>query len=501
MKFIARGLAFLNSLPERVYAKCMTTPDGRWIAVFSAAWKEALGWHAYLLRFRIKHLLRWLFHRPPNTKRPVRIAFVIPWYGRTISGGAEAEAYGLIHALRRYAPDLQVEVLTTTLKEFAADWNSPVHEEGVHVEEGIPVHRFHPSCPDRELFHLINGEYLMHGGTEALWDERQQRAISPLPGSWAEIYFLRRMVMSAGLLAYMDRHHEAYDAFVLMPYLFAPTALGTVVAGRKAMVIPCLHDERYAYMTVFGNVFKRAGAVLCHVRSEAALFKKLYPQAPEPVLIGEQVNTEAQQGDPERFRATYQISGPFILYAGRQVIGKNLPLLVTYFKAFQTRHPEWADLKLVLIGKGDLDYTDEPGIVSLGFIPADDKMDAYAAATACAMLSINESFSIVIMEAWLQKTPVLVSADCAVTRDHVADSDGGYAVSDESSFAHALSALLSDHKHRDQMGSKGRAYVLEHYTAEKVTQHFCEALSTLTKRACGPAYRLTPEPRSSTLPE
>ena len=44
---------------------------------------------------------------------------------------------------------------------------------------------------------------------------------------------------------------------------------------------------------------------------------------------------------------------------------------------------------------------------------------------------------------WLQQRPVLVHDDCAVTREHVVRSQGGWTFSDFESFAAALSARAS----------------------------------------------------------
>lgn len=416
--------------------------------------------------------------RPSTTPGPharPRIAFVLTWYGKDIAGGAESAAYGLIQSLRQYEPGMDVEVLATTLKEFPADWNQPYHREGMALEDGVVVRRFHPLRIGRTFFHFLNSRYLMTGGVQALWDHKKRRRVSPIP-AWAEAYFLKRMVVSPHLIQYIAQHRAHYDAFIFMPYMFANTVLGSIAAGSKAAVIPCLHDERYAYMNVYEQAFAQAGAILCNVRSEAALIRKLYPKVPDPQMIGIQVDADVPAGDPERFRAKYGIRGPFVLYAGRMIVGKNLPLLVEYFQTFRTLHPAYAHVQLVLIGKGDLDFTLEPGVRTLGFVSPADKADAYAAATCLGMLSTNESFSIVMMESWLQKTPVIVSGDCEVTYDHVIDSGGGFAVKSPETFASSLLSLLQDPDQRDKMGSKGRTYVLANYTPEQVTRRFKAAL-------------------------
>lgn len=443
-----------------------------WTLILFAGMCDAL--RIVLLDRTCRRLHRYPVPPVPGGRKTRRIAFVIPWYGKDIGGGAEAEARGLIHALKCREPDLQIDVLTTTLKEFAADWNTPFHAPGASEDDGIRVHRFHTSRPDRRLFHLLNGNYLMQGAGPCPRDPR----CSPVH-RFAEAYFLRRMIHSASLLDFMVEHRADYDAFVLIPYMFSLTVEGCMVAGPKAMLIPCLHDERYAYMHIYRNAFAHIGAALCHVRSEAVLFSRLYPAGPPPALIGEQVDVTVALGNADRFREKFGIKAPFVLYAGRQVEGKNLPLMVAYFNRFRAAHPEWSDLQFVLIGKGDLDYTGTAGIRSLGFVSVEDKIDAYRAALGLVMLSRNESFSIVLMEAWLQETPVVVSADCAVTSDHVHDSGGGYAVGSPEEFDAALSELLSVPGRCRHLGGLGRDYVLANFTPEKVTARFLDELNRL----------------------
>ncbi|PJF23695.1 MAG: glycosyl transferase, partial [Phototrophicales bacterium] len=103
-----------------------------------------------------------------------------------------------------------------------------------------------------------------------------------------------------------------------------------------------------------------------------------------------------------------------------------VPLLIEYFMRYKAERP--GPLTLALSGTGSIPLPSRDDIVGLGMLPRDALTDAYASAVALCQLSLNESFSLVLMESWLQSRPVIVHADCAVTRGHVERSGGGYAI-------------------------------------------------------------------------
>ena len=97
------------------------------------------------------------------------------------------------------------------------------------------------------------------------------------------------------------------------------------------------------------------------------------------MVLGCGVNTEFST-NADRFRKKYGLYEPFILYAGRSDFGKNTTLLVDYFQRFRQTYEK--PLKLVRIGPGKLAQgQDDANILDLGFVPLQDKYDAFAAAT------------------------------------------------------------------------------------------------------------------------
>ena len=69
-----------------------------------------------------------------------KIGFVVPWYGEKISGGAESETRDLVKNL--HAKGIEVEILTTCVKQFTSDWNKNHYKPGNYLENGITVKRF-----------------------------------------------------------------------------------------------------------------------------------------------------------------------------------------------------------------------------------------------------------------------------------------------------------------------------------------------------------------------
>ena len=161
-----------------------------------------------------------------------------------------------------------------------------------------------------------------------------------------------------------------------------------------------------------------------------------------------------------------------MLYAGRKAAEKNVDTLVQYFSLYKDRNAN--DLKLVLVGPAEipLPATAKDHIIDLGFVPLEDKNDAYSAATVFCQPSVNESFSIVMMEAWLSGTPCLAHGQCAVTREHTMGSGGGLLFENYSDFEGCLNHFLENDALRARMAQSGRDYVLAHFTWDHIIERW-----------------------------
>lgn len=456
------------------------------------------------------------------------IAFVCPWYGDDIPGGAEAALRSITSHL--HESGLMVEILTTTVKEFTADWNIDYYKEGVTVNSfGVTVRRFKVRRRDVKAFDAVN--YKLINGICISRDE--------------EDIFNREMINSPSLYEYIGKHKEEYQCFVYIPYLFGTTYNGVAVCPAKSVLIPCFHDEGYAHMNTFAEMYSKAAGMLFNAQPELDLAKTLMDiSGVRTEVMGLGLDTDITS-DADRFRKKYNIDGPFIIYAGRKDSGKNVDTLLEYFSKYKKYsaqrinvygvfdsdyiaqklrnepEPSYVDdmdykehmnadgrydneniigievadakaddnyyvffpkysnekqLKLVLIGGGSIDIPEDikEDVIDLGFVDIQDKYDACAAAALLCQPSKNESFSYVIMESWLCGRPVLVHEGCDVTRHFVKDSNGGLYFRNYFEFQEAVNFILHNPDVADKMADNGNCYVKEHFAWDVITKKYTE---------------------------
>ena len=176
------------------------------------------------------------------------------------------------------------------------------------------------------------------------------------------------------------------------------------------------------------------------------------------------------------YRAKHNLVEPYVVYVGRRDVTKNTPLLLEYFARFKQAHG--GDLRLVMIGTGLLpaDVKKRADILDLGFVTDQTKMDALSGALCLCNPSVNESFSLQMMESWAARRPVLVHADCAVTVSHSRASHGGLWFKDYAEFEGALRWFLTHPAEATTMGEQGHAYVRQNFEWDRIVKKYVEII-------------------------
>lgn len=376
----------------------------------------------------------------------LRLALVVPRFGEQISGGAELHGRWL--AERLALAGHEVDVLTTCAVDHRT-WRNEL-PPGVESYKGMKVKRFPISDRDLgihgELDRAISSGFRLSPEEELLW--------------------LRHGASSVAMEEELRSVGESYDAVLALPYLFGTTYFAYSACPSRAVIIPCLHDESFAYMRFVGEMLSGTRGLLFNTGAEAALAGEIVPSlAPWGIVA---VGFDPSEAAPRR-RGRVRLPQPSIVYVGRRESGKNTPLLIDYFVRYRRRRSN--PLYLAFAGAGD----PIPARTDIIEIKRNWKLppyDVFSAATISCQPSINESLSIVLLQSWLTERPALVHGACAVTKEHCERSNGGLWFTSYAEFEEVLDRLLGSRELRQALGRNGRSYVENEYSWDAVVDRF-----------------------------
>lgn len=379
----------------------------------------------------------------------MNIAFVSP---RFPEGGVVGGAETLLRQLARHCvlAGHRVQFLTTCARDHHT-WRNEI-PPGEKEIDGIRV-RYFPVDESRNVEEFLRIQASISRGHKVS-DADQLR--------WME-----NSVNSPALIAALRAEAPGLDAVLTGPYLFGLVWNVTLAVPDKTFLVPCLHDEGFAWQPIVREMFTRCRGLLFNSEPERLLARRLYRQefaGSEVVGMG----LDAFTADGDAFARARGIARPYLLYSGRREPLKGTPLLVDYLRVFHQRTGR--DIRLVMTGSGTVEVPDDfrDRVVDCGFVSEQDKRDAMAGALAFAHPSTLESFGIVLMEAWLAGTPALVHAAGEVLRHQCEQSGGGLWFRHYPDFEACLLRLLDDEPLRRALGAAGRDFVLREYSWEAV---------------------------------
>jgi glycosyltransferase involved in cell wall biosynthesis len=385
----------------------------------------------------------------------VRILWVVPRFVPDIVGGAERLTGGLARLGARMG--WSVEIATTCAVDHET-WADAL-PAGASMEDGVRVCRFPVAARDRRRFDVLH------------------QSVATRRASYAdELEWLSQGAWSPELCRYLDDAAADHDLLVFSPYLFGTTLWGAQVHPRRSALMPCLHDEAYAYLTTVRRVVGAVRGCLFNSPAERRLSARLYGTGAGDV-VG--MPFDAPGPPPVTQFAEARNLGPYLLYAGRLEEGKRVQVAVAHAVRYARERPNAP--RLVLMGRGGYRPPPEAAgvVVEVGFVSEEEKRAVYREAVAVVNPSHLESLSLVLMEGWLEGTPALVAGGSAVMREHCAASGGGIVFSTYRDFRAGVDALLADPDRRARMGARGRAYVLEAYGAEAVGERLRRVVERL----------------------
>jgi glycosyltransferase involved in cell wall biosynthesis len=394
----------------------------------------------------------------------MKVAFVTPRYGPQVMGGAETAARQLAEHLLAET-GWEAEAYSTCALD-PHTWADEL-EPGTSEINGVPVHRFasvHGRLPE---FYGLDGRLRL----------APQRASRDEGRRWVDYNGPVSPDLIDAVIA------ADADVVAFYPYLYHPTVGAIGKVRVPAVLHPAAHDEPALYLPVFRGTFGDADAFCFHTAAERLLVERTYPVAEKPqIVLGLGVGESAGAGRPGG-----DVLGlgdrPYIVSVGRVDEHKGSKMLAAYFAEYKERHP--GPLALALVGPISVELEPHPDIVITGAVDEADKWDIVRGAQAAVSPSALESFSLVVLEAWVDRVPVVVNGACGPTREHCERSGGGLWFTSYREFEGALDRLLGDPVLRTTLGEAGRAYVDRFYQWPVLIERYAEFLTSVVARGRG----------------
>ena len=307
--------------------------------------------------------------------------------------------------------------------------------------------------------------------------------------SWRQ---LKKLVAQADIVHLMG-HWSILNVLISIlarqsrtPYVVCPA--GELLLFGRSRWLKCLFNRIIGY-----RIIRNAAGWIAVTPDEIPVFADYGVKRDRITVIPNGVNeAEFNADEGVEFSIRYGLDGaPFILFMGRLNVIKGPDLLLEAFNFIAHKFPK---LHLVFAGPdGGMLFvlkkiSQKHGLSErvhfIGHISGSDKVNAYRAASLLVIPSRQEAMSIVVLEAGIVGTPVLLTTCCGF--DEVAMVGGGSVVeATVSGLAQGLDTLLSDPVSLRIMGERLQVYVKQRFTWKNIRELFQAMYLRILTRSSG----------------
>lgn len=321
-------------------------------------------------------------------------------------------------------------------------------------------------------------------------------SVVALPSLWKRFYLpmlsqhlIKKLVSGADVVNLMS-HWTLINALVYRavkklskPYTVCPA--GTLPIFGRSRVLKELYNH-----LIGGEIILNANGCIAISPNEIGQFKSYDVQPGRVTVIPNGINPDDfSESDGEKFRARHGIGGaPLILFLGRLNIIKGPDMLLDAFcRCSQDERMKTYHLVFAGPDGGMLDelrqMVEASGVINrihfTGHIGGSEKSEAYRAADFLVIPSRQEAMSIVVLEAGITGTPVLITDQCGF--DDVAEVAGGMVVAASiEGLQEGLLSMTSDPEKLKIMGQNLREFTREHFLWDHIVTRYLELFSRIT---------------------
>lgn len=384
-----------------------------------------------------------------------RVGIVVQRYGIEVVGGAEGLA-------RQLAENIQgtwdVSVITTCAKDYAT-WKNE-YSPGESVLNGVRVLRF-PTIRARDLAEFSRD-----------WSPLEKKTYA-LPAELEDEYFQKQGPECPELLDYLSTHEAEYDFFIFFTYLYYTTALGAARVASKAYIVTTAHDEMPFYFTrTFSKLFASVRGIIYLSEEEKELINRIYPATTQIKLIPGTYGVAAPESltpsETEHFEKKYAqyLREKYFVYLGRFAPSKGCYELIHGYSRFRDTYDP--DSKILLVGSSEIPVEiAHGGMIFLGYL--DDKERSFLLKNALALINPSpfESLSMVVLEAWMHGTPVIVNGFSPVMKRNCDRSGAGVYYHSTAMMYGLMAWMFYNPEQGRQLGELGRSFVESNFNWKK----------------------------------
>jgi glycosyltransferase involved in cell wall biosynthesis len=310
----------------------------------------------------------------------------------------------------------------------------------------------------------------------------QVTELRPLPAG-------RPYALAGGIRRLVQLHPNAVvHVFSCLPAYMHFAAMISARRHRRPLVwTPMIHPSRGTIwgdygtvgvaMRLFDSVAPRmarlANAIAASTEAEAEAFRVMGCQRVEVIPPAVDDMPPATSAEASLVRERFGVGdAPLVVTVlGRNELRKGVSFCFDAFKRLRQRLP---DAQLLLVGPSDIKSPCPDGAQLVGRLSDIDLTRALRAADVVFVPSSYEAFSRVVIEAWQQETPVVVTDGVGLAE--TVQKLGGQVVpyGDDEMAAGALESFLTDSDLAVRCGIAGRSVVEERFVVGAVTDHLQE---------------------------
>lgn len=370
-----------------------------------------------------------------NGRARPRYAFAVTPYGAHCANEASLLA---AHLARRFQAWSDVEVLTTC----AGGSDSPANDlpAGHSRVDGVHVRRF---PLDRRRNARGSARDALRSSAKSYPSLENQEA-----------WLRARGPVSSQFVDHLETFGNRYDAFLFFDYRSAHSYFGLPVVEERAFLLPLAHDEPPLRLSMWERFFARPRGFFFNSPEEEQLLRGRFPSLALRGSIAS-VGVDARaDADPNRFRRTFGLRQPFLLYVGAIDRAKGCEHLLEDFTRYRAAGGRYRELAFA--GEARMPLPQRAGVHWIVGPDERTKWDALAACDVVVIPSQHETFSLTALEAWSVMKPVVVSAQAAAVVSQCRRANGGLWYADADELAAVLDVL--DERLRGRLGTQGRAF-------------------------------------------